>query len=575
MNLRSHTEVNNTNDNTNINTNKRKKVITRANKPDKVSKNNSFSRFPSRDPNNITINSESDFESMDMDVESNTLGGTTPLASGVQGLTQNSNTNRRDNLTQEEVRRIVEPSHNVPTMPNTTIVSSTIPTTSNYLSQSRAPNYIMNPPPIISDEPWRTNRRMSGFPPLEESSTDALLKSLIQKLDLGFSSINANLNSLNTVHPHAQRVAHEPTGTNIVQSNILFPESVNTHPNRYAPTSQAVPEIDMQPSFESNHINRLERIVSDLANQVQALSDRPTNNSAHSISSLPHGSSQNYGGGSSASSYRTWPHKWKIKYDGDNNKLAIEFFLDQVATLKESNDVTWENVICTFPQFLEGEALKWFYRYRGSERDINWGKLKSDMSTQFRGTDTEESLWCKLANRKQSDRETFDKFYNSLLDMQDRVSRKFSDEEMIGILRNNIKFEMKKCLITFATNSLSEFVNKCRLTDKLLYPQLYTENSGYSKRVSEIEAEVEIQPHDIEAFAVKRLQSSGSLNNRQCWNCDGHGHGWQKCVEQRRIFCYYCGYKDVTCHQCPNCLSNFRPPPRTTDPPPANPFRKD
>lgn len=230
----------------------------------------------------------------------------------------------------------------------------------------------------------------------------------------------------------------------------------------------------------------------------------------------------------------------------------------------------WDTVITSFPQFLGGDASKWFYRYRRMYRNLNWQQLKVDMITHFRGTDTEESLWCKIANRRQGDRETFDKFYNSLLDLQDRISRRFSDDEMIGILRQNVKFDIKKCLVAYNTTNLTEFVNKCRLTDKLLHPQLYYEHAPYSRKVAEIESDVCVEEPslEVEAFSTKRPQNLNALANLKCWNCDNFGHGYQTCEEPRKMFCYWCGHKNSTCKTCPNCNSNFRPVGKPQDPPP-------
>lgn len=34
-------------------------------------------------------------------------------------------------------------------------------------------------------------------------------------------------------------------------------------------------------------------------------------------------------------------------------------------------------------------------------------------------------------------------------------------------------------------------------------------------------------------------------SNLKCWNCDKLGHSYIDCMEQRKIFCYGCGAKDI------------------------------
>lgn len=134
------------------------------------------------------------------------------------------------------------------------------------------------------------------------------------------------------------------------------------------------------------------------------------------------------------------------------------------------NDIPWDHVFRNFHHFPEGIALRW---YQKSQRELRWEQLREDMIARFRGNESDESIWCKITNRKQEDRETFEHFYNSILDLHDRLVNPLSDAQMIGVLRSNVKLETKKCLIPVISTDLNDFVNKCRQTDNLLYPHLY------------------------------------------------------------------------------------------------------
>lgn len=422
--------------------------------------------------------------------------------------------------------------------------TSSVPTT--FLSGG-APSV----PPLIS-QPIRNDysfpsstyttagfRRLSAFPPVpQESSTDRLLVALMNKLDMGLSNLSSSIQTMNQV----SRVGNPPN----------------------------------PPNASNDAIARLENIVSNLASQVQSLGERMNSAPGSTIpNTTPVENQPSQGARSqfyenSAPVYRTWPDKWKVKYDGDNSKLPIEFFLDQLCILKESNDVTWENVICSFPQFLEGEPSKWFFRYRRANRHFSWETLKRDMIIQFRGIESDESLICKLTSKKQTDFETFDQYYSCLQDLQDRITTKvFTPTELIGILQYNVRRDIQTCLVSFQPQSLDEFIKIVRKTDKLLHPHLYGEKAPHHRRVSELEGDVNPDiPVTVEAFTARKHPHPHSSQNMKCWNCDTVGHSWQLCEEPRTLFCYWCGFKNATCRNCPSCkTSNFRSVTRTPDPP--------
>lgn len=388
----------------------------------------------------------------------------------------------------------------------------------------------------------------------DESSTDLLLKALLTKLDAGFTNIQLSLRT--------------PQSTSIPR----FDTSTNTF----------ISESNAQRQDDS--MSRLEKMVSSLGAQVQSLTNQmsvlTTTEQSESSTRQPHQTShRRLPNQPSPSSVRTQrpppttytyfgdshrilpplPHQWKVWYDGNNNNFPIEFFFDQLEILRCSSGLEYFHVIAGLPHLLGGEPARWFVRYSRENPGVEWDKLKTDMIKQFRGTDSEESLWCSIANRKQGERETFDCFYSALQNVQDRISMRFTDAQMMGILRNNVKYSIQKCLVSFSTHSLIEFVNKCRQIDKLLHPQLYFTGST-SRKVSELQKsdmDSDEPSFDVEAFASQRSNSS---ENPKCWNCEQYGHRFKDCEEPRRMFCYLCGYLNVTCNKCPSCSlkPNFR-----------------
>lgn len=45
-------------------------------------------------------------------------------------------------------------------------------------------------------------------------------------------------------------------------------------------------------------------------------------------------------------------------------------------------------------------------------------------------------------------------------------------------------------------------------------------------------------------------------SNIKCWNCEKTGHRARDCTEQRHIYCYRCGKREVTVKTYPTCTEN-------------------
>lgn len=416
-----------------------------------------------------------------------------------------------------------------------------------------------------------------AWAPTTESNTDTLLRTLISKIDVGFVNLNANLSS--------------QFMTSMAEGIPRQPPHPNEQDNQYY-QSQRNANMQENSNPQSDNISRLENIVGHLASQIQDLTSKfnalstdrnayeppPTGQrERYENSGIPTHDHQPRSGPRTfyypphAPSYLTWLRNWNVKYDGNNKKVPVEFFVDQVESLKEVYDVTWQEVTSGFHLLVVDDALRWFLRYRKTNREILWSTLRQDLMAEFRGTDTDESIWCEIMKRKQEDGETFDKFYNSILNLHDRLINPLSDAQMIRILKDNINFEIKKCLISVVPLTLNEFVNQCRQADKLVFRDKNKRYPNYSKKVSELDSQncYEETNYDIEAFSNKRPQTSQSLASTKCWNCDKIGHSYHSCEEPRKMFCYWCGFKNVTCKNCQRC-QNFRALGNNKEPPPPS-----
>lgn len=519
---------------------KRKKIAKKT--VDKQSREDSFISY--RQPiEDINSSSSENLDNCNMDQQQDGAWGGQPSQENrntrPQSQTPGSMISYTDSTYAEDQERLMRemiglpPRCSAPNQPptanNLVPPAAATPITSSNLLPS-APSFVPTSNLVFSTAP--TNQRLSGFPILStpESSTDTLLKALLVKLDNGFSNLN---------------------------------NSLNRNPFQNQPNSELI---------------QLTNIVSNLASQVQNLSERMSNFSIGNTNSIHESPPRNIDLGPTLYTRRSdsgsLPKDWKLKYDGDNNKLSVEFFCDQIEFLQRVNNTDWKLVIAAFPFFLEGEAAKWFFRFIKGNQIIEWKILKDNMIEHFRGSESTISLLCTIVKRRQGEREKFDDFYNDILNLKDRT-QDLTNSQLLGILRENVKENIQRHLMSYETSNLSDFVNKCRTADKLLHPWLYNKNLS-GRKVSEVSVELTDNSHvdynrsmDLEAFSSRRPLQSQNFSNTKCWNCDVVGHSWQICDEPHKIFCFWCGYKNVTCKNCPVCSSsNFRPANKDKEPPP-------
>lgn len=94
---------------------------------------------------------------------------------------------------------------------------------------------------------------------------------------------------------------------------------------------------------------------------------------------------------------------------------------------KETHDVTWATIGAHFEHFLEGKALRWYYRYRTRNPLADWQVLRDAFYRNFNKVESDEEIMVSLANRKQGDRESFDDFCDAMLDLRSKLKLDFSD----------------------------------------------------------------------------------------------------------------------------------------------------
>lgn len=76
-------------------------------------------------------------------------------------------------------------------------------------------------------------------------------------------------------------------------------------------------------------------------------------------------------------------------------------------------------------------------------------------------------------------------------------------------------------------------------------------NTAQRRQVADIEFEENGGNLEELSQNVDALHKPNLIN--RCWNCDEIDHKWQDCLQDRSIFCYGCGAKNIYKPNCTEC----------------------
>lgn len=280
-------------------------------------------------------------------------------------------------------------------------------------------------------------------------------------------------------------------------------------------------------------------------------SDHSDVNNAYSDSNI----ASHYNGGNSQNPFYAEKvlniiRNWHIKFSGHDSSILVEEFIYRVnilttKTLGGNFKILDDHAHCLF----EGKALAWFWRYHRTHDDIDWITLTNALRNEYKSNYTNYDVLEDIRRRKQRSNETFDEYFEAISELTDRLKTPLSDGELCETMLRNIKHEIRHELLHLDIRSVSQLRKEVQKHEKFMRNIHAMENRKLTKaRIAEVSRQEETDDElnvDNEVCAVQ--------SNLKCWNCDKLGHSYIDCMEQRKIFCYGCGAKDIYKPTCPNC----------------------
>lgn len=205
----------------------------------------------------------------------------------------------------------------------------------------------------------------------------------------------------------------------------------------------------------------------------------------------------------------------------------------------------------------EGKAADWFWRFHRSVSSVSWNDLCRALRQQYGDSRSDVDIRELIRDRKQKHGESFDHFYESVVELTDRLKEPFSNQMLVEILRRNLLPDIQHEILNLKITSLQELRDICRRREFFLQDIRRKHGVGFSKpnfagkRVSGLDEVVVSE--DVESLIDENDQIAAIGLN--CWNCHQPGHRYQECLSDRTVFCYGCGTPDTYKPNCKNCNS--------------------
>lgn len=281
---------------------------------------------------------------------------------------------------------------------------------------------------------------------------------------------------------------------------------------------------------------------------------------------------------------------WEIKFTGESNS-SVDKFLEQAFAFKSSKRVSDGLMLDLVPNMLRDKALRWFIVNNSS---INsWSKFVSEVRNAYRVKGYDLKLKREMFFRKQHKVETIDEFVTVMRSMNNRITRKLDDEELVDLIKSNLNPYLSTKLGSGNLYSFEELLdwgrneeaNKAQADSNQVQsvassldaefsfvvpvkPESSNNNNNNNKQSSysnkgynsfnnnrkfENKNSESTNNTEVKVVAETNITKDNSKNKNSdmnCWNCGGVGHRFTQCVKEKVIFCHCCGKKGVTSRRC-------------------------
>ena len=240
--------------------------------------------------------------------------------------------------------------------------------------------------------------------------------------------------------------------------------------------------------------------------------------------------------------------RWGLTFN-NSPTLCAEDFLIRVTEKCLSYQLEEADVLAALPELLDGTPLLWYRLNRLNWR--TWGEFQRDFKIMFFPPEYQKRLREEIRLRTQGDSEDLATFAVNLCTLMSRLEPPPTEREQIDQIYNNLKPRYQYYIKRNESTTVPQLVVLGQEFElKLLHERSFQPPPLKSRSLVPETAYV---PPSGEPSQYPSGTTLSALQAPPCWNCGHGGHRYSSCQEQRGIFCYRCGRKEVTLRTCPEC----------------------
>lgn len=287
---------------------------------------------------------------------------------------------------------------------------------------------------------------------------------------------------------------------------------------------------------------------------------------AKQIPSTPSGGAENRGAqakhqfGSRYSAYQREVERRKLKCSGDDRPKS---FIDEIDALKETFELSTQEVLQSMSSILIDSAARWFAVARSTIK--TWGDFKAEFYRNYIAPDRDHHWRRLMLQRSMDEGERGVDYLHALQLLMREMKRPMEEAELVSLAVHQLHPDYPHALELRRCRTMEELTTMCIEVD-----QLQAGKRGYAPPPRNLTTDETFgNLTRIPKRQVVAIDTTGAGNNippvdpvvqnrpappqNGCVICHADNHNARGCNARNGVVCFRCGTPNETVASCKNC----------------------